>query len=285
MRRTWLHVLLFILTIFSTYYAGTTRLSPYFGRGRGIVYCVSVMAILLAHEMGHYLTSRRYGVPSTLPYFIPFPLSPFGTLGAVIRMGGTISGKRSLFDIGVAGPLCGFILAVPCIFIGMKLSVAIKLPRHLAPGDILGAPLLLQLAQWLIVGDLPTGYSIDLHPICYAGWVGLFVTSLNLLPIGQLDGGHIVYSVFGSKSSLVSRVLIPVLAVLAIFYNIGWLVLVGLLLFFGVSHPAPLDAHTPLDPKRKALAFFMLLVFIFSFVPAPFPGASLIDLVRPFLGK
>lgn len=268
MRRTWyVPAGLFGLTVFSTYLA------------RGPLYSVAIMSILLAHEMGHYLMSRKYGVPATLPYFIPFPLSPFGTLGAVIRMSGVIRDKKALFDIGVAGPLCGFILAVPCVFIGARLSVPIKVPTG-AGVMIMSDPLLLKFAEWLVVGDLPTGFDLLIHPIGYAGWVGLFITALNLLPIGQLDGGHILYGVFGEKSRSVSRVLIPVLVLLAIFYNVGWLVLVGLLLFFGIGHPHPLDAQTPLDGKRRVFAAVMLLIFVVSFVPAPFAGTSLVTLVR-----
>ena len=284
MKRSWhVHALLFVLTVFSTYYAGRTGFPGYYASGP--LYSGTIMLILLSHEMGHYFTSRKYGVPSTLPYFIPFPLSPFGTLGAVIRMSGAITDKRALFDIGVAGPLCGFILAVPSVFIGMKLSLAVKVPLHAPVGSILGDPLLLKLAERLIVGDLPTGFDILIHPIAYAGWVGLFITALNLLPIGQLDGGHILYGVFGRKSKLVSRALIPVLLLLAIFYNLGWLVLVGLLLVFGIGHPPPLDAQTPLDPKRKVVALIMLGIFIVSFVPAPFPGTSLIDVIKPLFVK
>jgi membrane-associated protease RseP (regulator of RpoE activity) len=284
LKRSWhLQALLFILTVFSTYYAGRTGLSSY--RASGLLYSVAIMSILLAHEMGHYFMSRRYGVPATLPYFIPLPISPFGTLGAVIKMSGTVTDKRALFDIGVAGPLCGFILAVPCAFIGIKLSLAVKVPLHAPVGSILGDPLLLKFAEWLIVGDLPTGFDILIHPIAYAGWVGLFITALNLLPIGQLDGGHIIYGVFGAKSRLVSRALIPVLLLLSVFYNVGWFVLVALLLIFGIGHPPPVDAETPLDLKRKILAFVMLFVFVVSFVPAPFPGTSLIELMKALSAK
>ncbi len=272
MKRSWrLHAALFALTILSTYLAS------------GPVYSGAIMCILLAHEMGHYLMSRKYGVPATLPYFIPFPLSPFGTLGAVIRMSGVIRDKKALFDIGIAGPLSGFILAVPCVFIGTKLSVAMKVPPT---GDFIsmGEPLLLKFAEWLMKGSLPTGFDLFLHPLGYAGWVGLFITALNLLPIGQLDGGHILYGVFGEKSRSISRALIPLLVLLAIFYNVGWFVLVALLLIFGIGHPHPLDAETPLDGKRRALAIVMLFVFAVSFVPAPFAGTSLITLIRGLIG-
>lgn len=272
MKRLWLHVVLFLLTVLSTLYVG------------GPLYSAALMSILLAHEMGHYFTSRKYGVPATLPFFIPLPVPPFGTLGAVIRMRGAINDKRALFDIGAAGPLCGFILAVPCIFVGLKLSVAIKVAQS-AGVITLNEPLLLKIAEKLVVGDLPAGYDVLIHPVAYAGWVGLFITALNLLPIGQLDGGHIVYGVFGRRSVLVSRALIPVLILLSIFYNMGWLVLVGLLLFFGIGHPHPLDAETPLDRGRRILAFIILLVFVVSFIPAPFPDAGLIDILKPLFVK
>jgi membrane-associated protease RseP (regulator of RpoE activity) len=268
LKRLWLHVVLFLFTLLSTLHVG------------GPLYSAAIMCILLAHEMGHYFVSRKYGVPATLPYFIPLPVPPFGTLGAVIRMSGTITDKRALFDIGVAGPLCGFILAVPCILIGLSLSVVVKVPQT-AGVLFLNEPLLLKIAERAIMGTPAKGYDVMIHPVAYAGWVGLFITALNLLPIGQLDGGHIIYGVFGRRSALVSRALIPVLVLLSVFYNMGWLVLVALLLFFGIGHPQPLDVDTPLDPGRRALAFVMLLIFVLSFVPAPFPDASLIDVMKP----
>lgn len=263
-----LHLALFLFTILSTYYVLES-----------LVYSIAIMTILLSHEMGHYLISRKYGVPATLPYFIPFPFPPFGTLGAVIKMRGVIGDKKALFDIGVAGPLCGFLVSVPCVAVGIKLSTMVRLDPTLYPAS-LAEPLLFRALGWLLAGDLPGGYDLLLHPIGYAGWVGLFVTALNLLPIGQLDGGHVVYSVLGEKSGYVFRVLIPVLVLLSLFYNAGWLVLVLLLLIFGIRHPRPVDAHTPLDRKRKALALLMLLVFVLSFVPAPFPGTGLLELLK-----
>ncbi len=251
----------------------------------GALYSLSIMTILLSHEMGHYLTSRHYGVPSSLPYFIPFPYFPFGTFGAVIKMRGAIYDKRSLFDIGAAGPLCGFTLAVVCAVIGIELSTAVKVTAP-GPGFIeLGDPLLFKLLEGIIVRELPPHYELVLHPVAYAAWVGLFVTALNLLPIGQLDGGHVIYAVAGEKSKWVFRGLIPVLLVLAVFYSAGWIVLTILLLSFGINHPRPIDGETPLDPKRRVLAVFVLLVFVLSFVPAPFPGGSLMEILRGLFGK
>jgi membrane-associated protease RseP (regulator of RpoE activity) len=234
------------------------------------------MSILLAHEMGHYLMSRKYGVPATLPYFIPFPLSPFGTFGAIIKMRGVIVNKKALFDIGIAGPLSGFIMAIPFVIIGIKMSsiqLVTKDPAILQLGD----PLLFKILQKILLGDIPAGYDLVLHPLGYAGWVGLFVTALNLLPVGQLDGGHIIYAVFGDRSKWIFAVSITLLAVLTIFYNPGWLLLVILLLIFGMRHPEPFDMETELDGKRKLLALVILLVFLLSFTPSPFPGLNMMD--------
>ncbi|HQP51268.1 MAG TPA: site-2 protease family protein, partial [Syntrophorhabdaceae bacterium] len=167
-----IHILLFLLTVGSTYFVGGTS------------YSVSIMSILLAHEMGHYFMSKKHGIPSTLPYFIPFPLSPFGTFGAIIKMKGIILNKKALFDIGVAGPISGFIVAVPFIVIGISLSDI--QPVSGSPSFIeLGDPLLFKIVQRLLIGEIPAGQDIVLHPFAYAGWVGLFVTALNLLPVGQ----------------------------------------------------------------------------------------------------
>ncbi len=297
-KRTFVHILLFVLTVLSTIWVGggfyslsiatILRGSPIVVERLiiGLLYSGAIMAILLSHEMGHYLTSRRYGVPSTLPYFIPFPVFPFGTFGAVIKMRGVIYDKRSLFDIGASGPLCGFILAFVFACIGIKLSMAVKMTGAAAAGLIqLGDPLLFKALEWVIVRNLPSNYELVLHPVAYAAWVGLFVTALNLMPIGQLDGGHIAYAVLGRRSIWVYRTLIPLLVVLAIFYSSGWLVLAVLLSVFGIHHPQPVDNVTPLDKGRRALAVVILFVFVLSFVPAPFPGGSLIEVFHKLLGK
>lgn len=253
---------MFLLTVASTWFVG------------GPAYSLSIMSILLAHEMGHYVMSRRYGIPATLPYFIPFPLSPFGTFGAIIKMKGIIINKNALFDIGVAGPLSGFIVSVPFIVLGIKLSTVQLVIGNMAFFQ-LGDPLLFTIVQKMLIGDIPKGFDLVLHPFAYAGWVGLFVTALNLLPVGQLDGGHIVYAVFGDKSKWISAVSIALLAALAVFYNPGWLALVVLLIIFGMRHPQPFDMETELDGRRRALAFVILLIFLLSFTPSPFPGINI----------
>ena len=281
-RRLFLHILLFCLTVLSTLWVGRNMGGTW---ARGALYSLSIMIILLSHEMGHYLTSRRYGVSSTLPYFIPFPYFPFGTFGAVIKMRGAIPDKRSLFDIGAAGPLVGFIFSLVCACIGIKLSGAVKISAAGGAFVELGDPLLFKALEWAIVRNLPSNYELVLHPVAYAAWVGLFVTALNLLPVGQLDGGHIAYAVLGRKSIWLYRSLMLLLVVFAVFYSLGWLVLTVFLSAFGIRHPAPVDAVTPLDRKRKALAVLMLFIFVFSFVPAPFPGGSIIELAGKLLGR
>ena len=259
MRRNLIHVILFILTVVSTWVTG------------GPGYSIAIMLILLGHEMGHYFMSRRYGIRATLPFFLPFPFSPFGTLGAVIRMESTVSSRKALFDTGVAGPLTSLLLSIPAIIIGLKLS-EVTPALQLKEGMIrLADPFLFSFIQRLIIGAVPEHYEVILHPIGYAGWVGLFVTALNLLPVGQLDGGHIAYALFGKKSRIVFIITISVMAFITIFYNPGWLVLLVLIILFGFRHPAPLDDMTPVNGRRKLLGGIAFLAFFLSFTPAPFP--------------
>ena len=228
MRRTWIHILLFILTVASTFIVG------------GPAYSITIILILLGHEMGHYFMSRRYGVRATLPYFLPFPFSPFGTLGAVIRMESTISSRKSLFDTGVAGPFTSLLLSIPAIMIGLRFSEVIP-TSQLKEGTIrLGDPLLFSFIQRLVLGEVPGNYDILLHPIGYAGWVGLFVTALNLLPVGQLDGGHIAYALFGKKSRIIFFIAIAVMAYITVFQNPGWLLLLILFILFGFPTSRPI---------------------------------------------
>jgi membrane-associated protease RseP (regulator of RpoE activity) len=259
MRRYTIHIVLFILTVASTLIVG------------GPAYSFPIILILLGHEMGHYLMSRRYGIRATLPFFLPFPLPPFGTLGAVIRMESTVSTRKALFDTGVAGPLTSLCLSIPAIVIGLRLSELIPASQVREGVLRLADPPLFSLIQRLVLGEISEKYEILLHPIGFAGWVGLFVTALNLLPIGQLDGGHIAYALFGRKSRLISLVAITVMAFITIFYNPGWLLLLILMILFGFRHPAPMDDQTPLDGKRKLIGALAFLAFLISFTPTPFP--------------
>jgi membrane-associated protease RseP (regulator of RpoE activity) len=253
------NAVLFLLTIFSTLLIG------------GPIYSLSILSILVAHETGHYLASRRYGVPSSLPYFIPFPLPPFGTLGAVIRSRGPIPHRKALFDIGSWGPLSGLVLAIPAVIVGFLLSDVVDVSQLPADSMSLGDSPLLSLLQWVALGPLPPGTDVVLHPIAYAGWVGLFITSLNLLPTGQLDGGHIIYALFGSHSKVIFRLTLLGITLICLIYNLGWLLLVILLFFIGYKHPSPLEDHTPLDWRRKVIGGLAFLIFFAAFTPVPFP--------------
>jgi membrane-associated protease RseP (regulator of RpoE activity) len=229
------------------------------------------MLILLGHELGHYFMSRRHGIRATLPYFLPFPLSPFGTLGAVIRMESTVSSRKALFDTGAAGPLTSLCLSIPAILIGLRFSEIVP-ASQLKEGTLrLADPLLFSFLERVVIGKIPDTSEIILHPIGYAGWVGLFVTALNLLPIGQLDGGHIAYALFGKRSRIIYLIAIALMAFITVFYNPGWLFLVILFIVFGFRHPAPMDDLTPLDGKRKLLGVVAFFAFLLSFTPVPFP--------------
>jgi len=259
MRRYIIHIVLFILTVASTLIVG------------GPAYSFGIILILLGHEMGHYFMSRRYGIKATLPFFLPFPLPPFGTLGAVIRMESTVSSRKALFDTGVAGPFTSLLLSIPAIVIGLRLSEVIPTSQIKEGALRLADPLLFSFIQRLVMGEVQQGYDILIHPIGYAGWVGLFVTALNLLPVGQLDGGHIAYALFGRKSRAIFLIAIAVMAFITVFYNPGWFLLLILIILFGFRHPAPLDDQTPLDGKRKWMGGLAFLAFLLSFTPAPFP--------------
>ena len=251
------HVLLFIATFLTTYYVN------------GLWYSITIMIILLSHELGHFFMCRKYHVAATMPYFLPLPLPPFGTFGAVIKMKGIIPDKKALFDIGAAGPLMGLFFAIPAIIIGLNLSDVRPVPADASQYLGLGEPILFSFISKLVFGTLPEGMDIYLHPIAFAGWAGLFVTALNLLPIGQLDGGHIMYALLGRKSSIVYRIGIFIFCVIAIFMYPGWMVFAILLLLFGFRHPSPTDEFTTLDRKRKVLGVILFIIFLISFTPVP----------------
>jgi membrane-associated protease RseP (regulator of RpoE activity) len=186
-------------------------------------------------------------------------------------MESTVSSRKALFDTGIAGPLTSLILSIPAIVIGLKLSKVVPV-SHIKEGALrLADPLLFSFIQRLVLGEISENYEIYLHPIGFAGWVGLFVTSLNLLPIGQLDGGHIAYGLFGRGSRAIFLMAIAVMAFITVFYNPGWFLLLILIILFGFRHPPPIDDITPLDWKRKSMGGVVFLAFLFSFTPAPFP--------------
>jgi membrane-associated protease RseP (regulator of RpoE activity) len=247
---------LFLLTLGSTYLTG------------GIAYALALLGILLCHEMGHYLMARRYRVRSTLPIFLPLPfVSPFGTLGAVIKMRQRIRDRRVLYDIGIAGPLAGIIPAVVAIVWGLDHSAVIE--KQAIDGTLmLGDSLLSGWIQRAIYPDLTANQDLLLHPVAFAGWAGLFVTALNLLPIGQLDGGHVAYGLLGRRSLYLSWAVMAALAVLG-YYFPGWWFLLVLLVLMRVRHPQTLDESVPLDRKRIVLGIFAMAFFVVSFIPTP----------------
>jgi membrane-associated protease RseP (regulator of RpoE activity) len=281
------YVLLFLLTVASTtlvgaghygsFYLGFTNADiPFSTAGllvRGLWYSVPILLILGTHELGHYFACKYYGVEASRPYFLPMPFVLTGTLGAFIRIRQPIPNKRQLFDIGIAGPIAGFVVAVPVLFLGMYLSTAVQIPSDFE-GSLfwIGEPLLFKAAAWLTFGSLPEGWTVNMHPVSFAAWFGLLATALNLFPIGQLDGGHISYAVLGRKSTAVTLVMVVCLIGLA-FWSLSWAVWAGLmvvmLLAFGPRHPRTPDEDEPLDPTRKWLALFAVVMFVLCFTPAP----------------
>ena len=253
----------------------------------GLPFSATLLIILGIHEMGHYVTSRRWGVRASLPYFIPFP-SFIGTLGAVIKLRSQIPNRRALIDIGASGPIAGFVMSVIALGVGLHMSEVIEV-RDVSEGTLaLGESLLSGwLGKW-IIGDLPNGYDVMLHPVAFAGWLGLFVTVLNLLPMGQFDGGHIVYAIFGRKHQLISRATMVGLALMWLlappyywwdaqsmfeaWYDsrwVGWLVWLGLAALMGRHHPPPANPNIELDSARRWIGYVSLAIFVLCFIPDP----------------
>ncbi len=289
--RVWLHALLFVLTVATTTLAGIGHyvafradfLPPSSALSArliwtGLYYSVTILAILGCHELGHYFACRYYDVDASMPFFLPVPTPLTGTLGAFIRIREPIPAKRMLFDIGIAGPLAGFAVAVPALLLGISLSHVAKLPPNFS-GFELGEPLLFKLVSWLTWGSIPDGYSLNLHPIAFAAWFGLLATALNLFPVGQLDGGHICYAVFGRRSTYVTIVMV-VIAIGLSFVSASWIVWTGLmvvmLLVFGPRHPRVFDEEVPLDTTRRWLALVALIILGLCFTPAPISPFDLI---------
>ena len=244
----------------------------------GLLFSVPLLMILSAHEFGHYVACRIHQVDATLPYYLPLPLPPTGTLGAVIRIKEVFPSKRALFDIGVAGPIAGFVMLVPFLYLGVALSTIAPVAHG---PDVLefGEPLLFKLFAWLHFGAIPDGQEVYVHPVGFAAWWGMLATALNLMPFGQLDGGHIVYSLIGRRSSYVSIATVGV-AMLLTLQSMSWISVTVMMLvmafFLGVRHPRILDEDTPLDPRRRLVAFCAFVIFVLCFTPVP---------IQTFFGK
>lgn len=302
-RHYWLHALLLLATFFTTLVIGA-RLQFNFATNQpafsladnalpifpirwiaehparlawGLPFSLTLMGILLAHEMGHYLYCKKYYVYASLPYFIPAP-TLIGTLGAFIRIQSQIPSRKALFDIGIAGPIAGFVVAVPATLVGLALSKPGATPQD----AFFGFPLIFKLLHALIPFGAAKSVNLNallLHPVAIAGWVGMFATALNLLPGGQLDGGHIVYSVAPRAHKWVSRIAIGILVPMAIFFWIGWLVWAVLLGLSGLRHPN-VPPWPELGEKRVRWALIALLLLLLTLVPAPFKDGSLLDLLK-----
>ncbi|WP_339727878.1 site-2 protease family protein [uncultured Gimesia sp.] len=235
----------------------------------GFSYAGPVMLILLSHEMGHYLQSKRYRIPATRPLFIPMPISPFGTMGAVILQRGGIANRKQMFDIAVSGPLAGLVFAIPFAYWGVLNSEVITVPSRAGTYSF-GEPLILQWMVSLVHGPLADNQDILLNPMLFAGWVGIFITALNLLPIGQLDGGHILYTMIGKKANLIARLFLTA-GVIYMIYNdeYGYSLLILLLVFFGITHPPTADDTVPLGPMRIVIGSLTLAFFVIGFTITP----------------
>lgn len=256
-RKQWTRaVLLFVATCVSTFLMG------------GPAYAGAVMLILLTHEMGHYVQARRYHVAASLPYFLPMPISPIGTMGAIIVMRDRIRHTKALFDIGISGPLAGLVPTVLFTVIGLKRATVGPVPE--GPGLFFGEPLLFQfLARW-ILGEVPEGATILLGPLGMAGWVGIFITALNLIPIGQLDGGHVLYALLGKRAHAVAMFLLGCAMVAVIVGRYwGWSLMILLLLFFGPKHPPTRDDSVRLGWGRMVLGWATLAFVVLGFTPTP----------------
>jgi membrane-associated protease RseP (regulator of RpoE activity) len=271
--RVALPVVLFILTVLSCLFAGAQMVEGLrtwnFNLLDGLPFAAGLLAILTAHEFGHYLVARRLGSPTSLPYFIPMPIGPFGTLGAVITAGAPIRNRRHLLAIGAAGPVAGLVIAIPVLIIGLSLSRLQPLP---ASGyQLEGNSLLYAGLKYLVFGRwLPSaGIDVFVHQLAFAGWAGLLVTGLNLIPAGQLDGGHIAYALLGrQRAKILGWVMVGVMAVLSFLWT-GWLLWLALLLIATRLQDMPLDDVTELDGRQRFFAAAMLVLFVLVFVPVP----------------
>jgi membrane-associated protease RseP (regulator of RpoE activity) len=281
------HVALFVATLATTTVAGAghwTSFEVSLGRplpalswalaAQGLWFSIPLLGILAAHEFGHYWYCRRYDVAASLPYFIPAPplINPLaGTFGAVIKIQEAFPSKRALFDIGVAGPIAGFLALLPVLAAGVWLSGTVRFPED-ASLIYFGEPILFRAVAYARFGPLPDGVDIVLHPMGLAAWWGLLATALNLLPFGQLDGGHAVYALWGRRARLVSIGTVVAAGILTL-WSSAWVSMTFMMLvmafFLGFGHPQVVDETAPLDGRRRAVAAATFVIFVVSFTPVP----------------
>lgn len=271
-----LPLILFLVTIVTTMtsgalYQGADIFNNPYELTKGIPFSLSLLLILGTHEFGHFITSKMHGVSTTFPIFIPGPPIPpmIGTFGAVIRMKSVITRKNALIDIGASGPLSGFLVSIAVTLWGLSLSTV--MPVKTEAGQLgLGTSLIFQFLSYLVFGNVPDGQDVYLHSVAFAGWIGMFVTAMNLLPIGQLDGGHIAYAILGRRHRFFSLLMLGVLVILGIFTWPGWFVWAVLVSLIGTWHPPVEDPYEPIDGRRRAISWATLFVFVLTFIPTPF---------------
>lgn len=250
----------------SVWQIGLTMLS-------GAPFAITLLAILGIHELGHYVAARVHGVAATLPYFIPMPIGGLGTLGAFISLRSPLKNRRVLFDIGLAGPIAGFLVAVPLLLVGLWMSPSVP---AFTPGLTLrnaGSSLLVD-AMVDLFRPIAAGYTLDMHPIFFAAWLGLLITGINLLPVGQLDGGHVAYALFGRRAHTLALFIFVLLLLAGAFLAFNWYIWAFFVLVGGLRHPPPLNDVSPLDPVRRAIGWATVLLFVFVIVLAPFSSPS-----------
>ncbi len=272
-KNLFLHILLFIITFLTTVLAGALQAGVNIIEEpekihKGFPFAFTLMSILLAHELSHYIASRKHNVEATLPYFIPAP-TLIGTFGAFIKMKSPVTTRKALLDIGISGPLAGFVISVIVSAIGLSLSRVVPI-QETKEALSLGDSLLFSTLSQLILDYQSGSQDVLLHPVAFAGWIGFFVTSLNLLPIGQLDGGHIAYALFGDRHDYLSKVIIPILFLLGIFLWEGWALWAIVLLILGLKHPPVSYSEIPLDSTRRFLGWLGFIIFFITFIPEPF---------------
>ncbi len=291
-RKVWINALLFVLTVLTTFFVGLTWSLSYVHAealssdslpalnlravldfrvlALSALYALVLLTILVGHELGHYLTCRKYSLDATLPYFIPAP-TLLGTFGAFIRIKSPITGMQQLFDVGAAGPVMSFLLSLPAVAVGLAFSKAV--PALPAEGSLVfGEPLLFRILGAFLFKGVPDGYDIVLHPVGVAGWAGLLVTAINLFPIGQLDGGHIAHALFGKESGIISKIFIVGFLVLGVFYYMGWIVMALIVILIGMKRRPTYEKEPPLSRGRKTAAVLIVGIFLLSFVPDPIRG-------------
>ncbi len=269
------NVILFLATLITTtavgsLMAGSNPFTSIGGLAKGMSFSITLLSILGVHEFGHYFAARYWGVSVTLPYFIPAPFPPIGTFGAVIKMKSPIPNRKALVDIGAAGPIAGFIIAVVASIIGLSMSEII--PSRAAESLIylpLGDSIIFKFLIQMALGSLPDNTDIILHPVAFAGWLGLFVTALNLIPFGQLDGGHVLFALSPRFHELLRRIRIPLLLFMGLTFWAGWYVWALILLFIGRPHPYPDNMDAKLGMLRKIIAFAAIIIFFLSIIPTP----------------